>query len=160
MSSFESLSMECDDDDSLICMMLLFERNKIQARLFKWGHSRLNWEDSLKKERHQNSFESKYHMSETAFFALLDILRDRITVDFTKSRNSTKGNDPIFPELILATGLRFLGGSTHKDLEDIFCMSIESVKRVIKMLFEAILGCDALALKLPKTAEDYKKTSG
>jgi hypothetical protein len=157
MLSYESLSMEYDDDDSLLLMAILFEKNKTQARLFKWGHNRLNWEESLKKERHQKSFESKYHMSETAFFTLLEILRDSITVDFTKSRNSTGGNDPIFPELILATGLRFLGGSTHKDLEDIFGMSIESVKRVIKMLFDAILGCDALALKLPETEEEYKK---
>jgi hypothetical protein len=156
MTSYEALSMECDAEDDFMLMMILFERNKTRARLFKWEHNRLNWEESLHKERHQQSFESKYHMSETAFFTLLDMLRDSITVNFIKSRNSTKGNDPIFPELILATGLRFLGGSSHKDLEDIFGMSINSVKRVIKMLFEAILGCDALALKLPETAEEYK----
>jgi hypothetical protein len=167
MNTFEYLSMEYDydddvsleefDDDDLVVTMLLFEENKTRARMFKWGHTRLNWEESLKKERHQKSFESKYHMSEGAFCTLLDILREDITVDFTKSRNSTQGNDPIFPELILATGLRFLGGTSHKDLEDIFGMSKNSVKRVIRMLFEAILGCDDLALKLPETAEEYRE---
>jgi hypothetical protein len=77
-------------------------------------------------------------------------------VDFTKSQNSTQGNDPIFPELILATGLRFLGGSSHKNLKDMFGMSINSVKRVIKMLLAAILDCDALALHLPETTEEFK----
>jgi hypothetical protein len=135
---------------------MIFETNKTK-RLFKWEHTRLNWEEALEKERHQKSFESKYHMSEDAFFTLLELLRHDISVDFTKSRNSTQGNDPIYPEIILATGLRFLGGSSHKDLADIFGMSINSVKRVIKMFFNAILTCDALALKLPETTEEYKE---
>jgi hypothetical protein len=156
----DDLPLEDLDRDSeefvekLLYILMIFETNKTK-RLFKWEHTRLNWEEALEKERHQKSFESKYHMSEDAFFTLLELLRHDITVDFTKSRNSTQENDPIYPEVILATGLRFLGGSSHKDLEDIFGMSINSVKRVIKMFFDAILACDALALKLPETTEEY-----
>jgi hypothetical protein len=150
----ESLHM---DHDELEVIFMLFNQNKTTSRNFKWQHIRLNWEDHLEKERHQNTFESKYHMSEKAFNKLLQHLRDDITVDFTKSRNSTQGNEPIYPELIVATGLRFLGGSTHKDLEDIFGLSLNSVKRVIKMFLKAVLSCSALALKLPETIEEYEK---
>jgi hypothetical protein len=96
-------------------------------------------------------------MSEESFDKLVNLIRHDVTVDYTKSRQSTVGNDPIYPELIVATGLRFLGGEQYKSLADIFGVSLSSAERITKMFLSAILGCEELALKLPKTLEDLTR---
>ena len=63
-------------------------------------------------------------MSKKAFDKLVDILK--ITVDKLKSKNSTSGNAPISPLMIVAIGLRFLGGEKAKSLADTFGISISS----------------------------------
>ena len=73
------------------------------------------------------------------FDILLDNIREAISVDFARSANSTAGNDPIYPEIVLAMGLRFVGiGSTIPDLADIYGMSDASARRVINMFLDAI----------------------
>jgi hypothetical protein len=58
-----------------------------------------------------------------------------------RSRNSTGGNDPIYPEVILAIGLRFVGlGDTIAALMDIYGTSRSSTKRAINM-FNCKFGC-------------------
>lgn len=58
----------------------------------------------------------------------MDILN--ITVDEKKSRQSTGGNDPISPKMIVAMGLRYLGGEELKSMADVFGTSIDSATRV------------------------------
>jgi hypothetical protein len=55
-------SMIMDFDEELLLVKIMFEASKTTTRNFKWEHSRLNWEEALEKERHQDSFESKYHI--------------------------------------------------------------------------------------------------
>lgn len=64
--------------------------------------------------------------------------------------NSTSGNTPIFPELVCAIGLRFLGGEPVKSLEDIFGVDDSSVPRVIDKFFSAVRACEEIAIKLPQ----------
>jgi hypothetical protein len=56
-----------DDDDEIVSILMIQSMKQMFAvnkkRKFKWDHDRLNWQEHLEKERHQNSFESKYHMS-------------------------------------------------------------------------------------------------
>ena len=40
---------------------------------------------------------------------LIDQLREVLTVSFKHSLSSTSGNNPIYPEMIVAVSLRFLG---------------------------------------------------
>lgn len=141
--------MEEQDDVELMLVLNFFQENKKNRRLHKWFNRRLNWDDHVERERHTGSFHSKYHMSEESFNNLVDMLRPSITVDFQKSLNSTSGNTPIYPELVVATGLRFLGGELWKSLEDIFGIDISSAKRVTKMFLYAVDDHPSLDIRLP-----------
>ena len=85
------------------------------------------------------------------FNYLFRAVGDAITVDYLRSSNSTQGNDPVYPELILAMGLRFCAlGSTAVDLADTFGVSVPSVHRYIDMFLDAIdynTSCDELQVK-------------
>jgi hypothetical protein len=70
-------------------------------------------------------------MSEEAFDHLVDIYRDDITVNYARALALTQGNDPIYPELVVGAGLRFLGGEYVKSINDIYGMSIKSAQRII-----------------------------
>ena len=87
-------------------------------------------------------------MTEASFDRLVNMLD--LPVNHTKSRNSTGGIDPITKDIIVACGLRFLGGETHKSLEDTFHISKSSSKRVVECFVSAVIECDALAIHLPE----------
>ena len=57
-------------------------------------------------------------MSLEAFQKLLEILRPAISVDLLKSRNSMPDSEPIFPELVMHIGLRWLAGGAYTDIRD------------------------------------------
>ena len=124
------------DDDEMEATIMLMEENK---RNWKWKYDRLDWTEHVAQQLHTNKFQSKYHMSLAAFNDLVELLRQDITVDFNTSRLSTEGNDPIYPKLVLAAGLRFLGGTKHKDLGDIIGCSTASARRVVSMFTSAVL---------------------
>lgn len=92
-------------------------------------------------------------MSKDHFDLLLDEIRNAITVDYMHSLSSTSGNEPIYPETILAMGLRFCAlPSTIPDLADLFGVSTSSARRCINMFLDAIdfnTTCEALQVQLP-----------
>lgn len=139
---------DCLDASLLIVIDALFNDNQRMRRI-KWRNDRIDWNDHVRRLLHCNQFDSKYHMPLDSFQKLVNLLRDDITVDFTKSMNSTSGNIPIFPEMIVGCGLRYLGGEHVKSIEDIFGLDDSSVPRVIDMFFDAVLSCPALQIKLP-----------
>lgn len=106
-----------DDDDLNLTLSLLLDDD---TRATKWRNKRIDWREHLDRERHTGKFQSKYHMSEESFDRLVDLLRPYVTVDYKKSMNSTSGNSPIYPEIVVGIGLRYLGGEKIKSLEDIF----------------------------------------
>ena len=116
-------------------------------------HQRTNWEGHARMLEETNNFEKRFRMKRSCFQYLLDAVQDAITVDCTRSSNSTGGNEPIYPEIILAMGLRFVGlGSTPPDLADAYGISDPSVRRCIDMFLDAIdynTTCEELQVKLP-----------
>jgi len=108
-----------DDDDDF--MLMLFHNARHRRRV-KWRYERINWDRHLEELRHTNKFQSRYHMSEEAFDRLVGILRQQVGMDELQSMRSTGGNDPITPEMTVAAGLRYLGGSLVKDIADIYGM--------------------------------------
>lgn len=112
------------------------------------------------RERHTRGFVSKYHMTETAFNKLVDLLRPRVTLNAQKSMNSTSGNYPIIPEIVVGIGLRFLGGGGKlKSLEDVFGIDVESVRRLRNLFFDAVENTETLAIKLPTIPDEYRELS-
>lgn len=159
---WENLSWleEIDQDEEtnrhdILQLVAIFITNK-QKRSIKWKNDRLNWNEHVQRELHTKTFEPKYHMPLRSFSRLVHILLSHITIDVTKSRNSTSGNDPIYPELIVAIGLRYLGGEMVKSLEDIFGVDDASVARVINLFFDAVLTNDSLQIRMPQSAEEFK----
>ena len=116
-------------------------------------HQRTNWEGHARMLEETNNFEKRFRMKRSCFQYLLDAVQDAITVDCTRSSNSTGGNEPIYPEIILAMGLRFVGlGSTPPDLADAYGILDPSVRRCIDMFLDAIdynTTCEELQVKLP-----------
>ena len=75
------------------------------------------WEEHLEKFIHKNEFHIRYHMTKESFDKLVDLID--IDVDEIKNRNSTSGIDTIDSNIVVACGLRWLGGESHKSIADI-----------------------------------------
>ncbi len=110
-----------------------------EERVFKWGEERLNWEENVERLQHKNQFADKYRMNLETFNKLLEILRPKITVDYIKSMNSTpNASEPIYPELVMHVGIRWLAGGVYHDIED-SGVSRDSVYRCRDMFIKALL---------------------
>jgi hypothetical protein len=76
----------------------------------------------------------------------------------THSMSLTAGNDPMYPEVIVAVGLQYLGcGDTHSSLADIYGMSDASVYRLVEMFLDAVdknESCQAMQVKLPRAIDN------
>jgi hypothetical protein len=89
-------------------------------------------------------------MSFDAFNILLELLHPAITCNIIKSLSWANA---IFPELVLASGLQWLAGGNYLDQQDVHGFSRSSYYRVQDVFLDAVLNCDALAIKFPDTAE-------
>ena len=128
-----------------------------QLRIPKWRHNRLNWNEHVQKLQHEGTFNRMYRMSLESFNKLVDLLREEITVDFAKSSNSTRGNEPIFPELVVAAGLLAHGmNCNHLLVKEVVGCSKSSIDRVVEMFRLAVLGCSELDIKLPTTEQELQ----
>jgi hypothetical protein len=108
--------------------------------------------DHLEKARDVNGFfVQRYHMTEESFDKLVDMLD--LPVNDAKSRNTTPGIDPIIKHMVVGIGLRFLGGESHKSLEDTFHISKSSSKRAVRRFATALVQCEALRIRLPTPQE-------
>lgn len=155
----QSIVMDGIADVTLLEMEFIFQLNKDERRI-KYKHRRINWEEHMDMLRHTRQFQSRYHMKESSFNTLINLLRDDIKVNEVRSRASSMGNEPIFPELVAAAGLRFLGGEFPKSLADIYGMSVASTDRVIRLFLKAVIMCDSLSLQIPVTKDELKKGAG
>jgi hypothetical protein len=65
-------------------------------------------------------------------------------------------NEPIFPELVLATGLWWLAGGSYLDQKDVYSYSQSSYYRIQDIFLAAVLKCDDLDIGFPDVAEDLE----
>jgi hypothetical protein len=99
------------------------------------------WADYLFKSNNVNGyFMRRYKVSETAFYRLVSILN--LPVDETKSKNSTGGIKMICLHVIVASGLRWLGGDNMKAIKDTFHVSLPSAQRIVNRFLDAVIDCD------------------
>ncbi len=134
-------------------MRFIFSRPK-QARSIKYKYQQINWDDHVEKLIYTNKFEQRFTMPLSAFNYLPEDLRESITVSCLKSTCSTSGNEPIYPEVIVAVGVHFLGvGDTHSSIADTYGMSDASAYRIVDMFLDAVdynESCKALRVELPR----------
>jgi hypothetical protein len=144
----DSEEEEEEEDEMLEQFFAAYSRWKTE-RKWKWKHECLDWNDHVAKLVHQENFDRTYRMSLDALNTLLEHLRPWIQPDLVKSLNSC--DEPIFPELVLATGLRWLAGGKYVDLKEVYDYSTSSYYRCRDLFLNAVLACDALRIKWPST---------
>jgi hypothetical protein len=95
------------DLDNLMKMFhLLFGVNR-RLKNIKFRHIRVDWEQHVSMLEYTNEFEKRFRMSRSMFDDLVEELHVPLTVSFVQSMRSTSGNEPIYPEVIVAIGLQF-----------------------------------------------------
>jgi hypothetical protein len=129
--------------------------NDRQDRHEKFKEHRRNnaWADFIDKSNNVNGyFVRRYMMSEDAFNRLVGILN--LQVDEIKSKNSTGSIEMISPDIIVAAGLRWLGGDDMKAIKDTFHISLSSAKRIVKPFLQAVKECDHKDCEIELPADD------
>ena len=152
------LMSEEDEQDEIIAAWFVKQRNN--SRLFKWNAQRLNWDDHKARLLHQRKFHRQYRMSPTAFDRLVEILYHDIAVDEKMSMISTPdSNSPIFPELVVAIGIRTLAGGSYHDITSYIGISDSSYYRCSATFCLAVVHSDAeeLTIEFPRTVQDCER---
>jgi len=149
---YQEYTRNREDDD----FDFMFDDEYEDFRRKKLRYNRIDWDYHLKVcGRTRDGFARRYHMSEESFNILVDLLD--ITVDESKSRASTSGNEPIWPHFVVAIGLRFLHGSGFDNLVDNYGLSDTHARYTVSKFLRFVLNCDHLALQLPMTEEDRQR---
>jgi hypothetical protein len=151
----ELVFSECDDDESLFGLIVPAVAFCRPERRMRYTDERRNgiWEEHVLKCRHQGTFVAKYHMTEDSFNNLVHELSPYLWVNEAKSKNATSGIQPIDERLIVAAGLRWLGGHDHSCLEDVFHFSYSSSRRVINKFIDSVI-YHLNNINLPSTDEE------
>ena len=125
------------------------------ARKAKWHHKRINWEAHVLQLQHEDLFKRTYRMSLPAFQKLTHILGKSIIVD----ESYCPVHECIFPEIIIAVGLRYLSGGRCLDLKTAYGLSLSSVYRCRNLFISAVNKCPELDIKMPLTLSEIEKVA-
>ena len=105
-------------------------QSKQKSKLEPQVKKHLVWADHVAEICQSNRFQICYHMSEEAFNHLVEILCPRVTSS-KKMSEVCCGQHFIGPELVVASGLRFMGVELVKSITDIFQLTIPPTYRII-----------------------------
>jgi hypothetical protein len=94
---------------------------------------------------HENLFKRTYRMSDDAFRNLRDLLGPSI---YLKAYWSPVP-EPIYPELVMAVGIRYLSEGKCLDLKNAYGLSLPSVYQTRDMLVNAVNSCPDLVGTMP-----------
>ena len=155
-----------DDDEDLMNLLFLHHassaflppENKKRQRRQRWIHKRLNWAEHVRKLGHEHAFDRTYRMSVTAFYRLLDLLRDDLMTMNESQHGGYHDTDAVEPELIMAIGIRWLAGGSYVDIRHVYGCSVASVFRFRDLFMEAVLNCNELDIVFPDTDEELYST--
>ena len=101
------------------------------------------------------SAKNKYRMSLRAFRKLTRILGKNIVVDETRC----PVHESIYPEIIVAVGIRYLSGGRCIDLKTSFGLSFTSVYRCRNLFIFAVNACPELDISMPTTLSDIERVA-
>ena len=125
---------------------------------------RVDWEQHVSMLEYTNEFEKRFRMSWSMFDDLVEELRIPLIVSFVQSMRSTSGNEPIYPEVIVAIGLQILGPSdTFESCANNYGLSVPSVRRVFDLFLNAIDFNQTrrdMRIELPQGEEKLRPSGG
>ena len=144
--------------DSIQSLHFIFEHlfDETVTREAKWHHRRIKWEAHVVQLRHEKLFKRTYRMTLRAFQKLTRMLGENIIVDDT----CCPVYEHIYPEIIVAVGLRYLSGGKCLDLKTAYGLSLTSVYRCRNLFIHAVNVCPELDISMPTTLSDIKKVAG
>jgi hypothetical protein len=135
--------------DSIFDLQLLNHLNKHTERDEKEVFTRLEWCKHIEQQVRRRRWNGKYHMSPDTFAKLVDLLRPMLEVD--PIRLGT--HEPIIPEVVVAIGVRYLGGCNMKEFDETLRVSYPSAWRLTDKFLNAVLHCGPLSFELPTSPE-------
>ena len=114
---------------------------------------RLLWYPHMRKCVLDGTWQSKYRMSVKAFSKLVTILRPLLQ----RNSNKCRRGRPIIPEIVVACGVRYLGGEQFRSFTDIYNISATESKWCVKDFLSAVHVSDELKIRLPYNPEGWEK---
>ncbi len=131
---------------------LMVMSNAINVRKDRWEHQRMIWDDHVKQLMHEGMFENEYRMSYEAYETLLSILKPLLQ----RKEYNSRSEDPILPEHIVATGMRYLCGGRVLDVRHVAHFSRPATYKAIDDFIDAVNLAPELDISLPRSAEEWK----
>ena len=122
-------------------------------RRTRWIHLRIHWNRHVHKLIHENEFQRDFGMTLPAFNNLSQILKDSLT----RKRPSSRVQQPVSIEIILATALRYLRGGQVCDLKTSFGLSRAEVYNCRDCVLSAVMNSERLQIKMPQSAEEWEE---
>ena len=163
------MSIADEDDDSIEADIQLYmistqlilrhlsrmTRASAQRRKPNWQHSRIDWKAHVDQLLHESLFQRTYRMSLKAFEKLTFLLGDRLIMD----PSVCPVDEPIYPEIVVAVGIRYLSGGSCLDLKTAYGISFTSAYRCRTIFIEAVNSCPELDINMPSTVDEMKKVA-
>jgi DDE superfamily endonuclease len=151
--------MSNDDDDDLELLAVLQLMLVCVAALYlvpeKRNRSlieqRLAWDEYCWRHHQRGTLKRRIRMSKDSFDKLVLLIQDDLVVD---DASADKRGGAILPEICLYCTLRYLAGGSYLDISDIAGISQSSFYRVVWKTITAIVKCNALKIRFPKTKKE------
>ena len=115
------------------------------TREAKWHHQRIKWEAHVVQLQLENLFKRTYRMTLQSFQKLTRILEKNIVAD----ESCCPVHEYIYPEIVVAVGLRYLSGGKCLDLKTGYGLSLTSVYRCQNLYIYAVNVCPELDINMP-----------
>ena len=93
-------------------------KQEMKFKAYDNNPERVNWARHVELKEHHNKFQSTYCMQHETFKTLVEMIREKITFNIVKALNSAPNMQPIYPELVVAVGMRFMSGGKKTDIKD------------------------------------------
>jgi hypothetical protein len=143
-----------EDLDGDLEMFLAIEELLTGQRKTFWVHQRLDWERHIQKLLHEDRFHIRYRMPLEDFEALVELLGDAVVQNVVQSKRRCQ--EPLYPRMIVAIGIRVLAGGNYDDIMNTFGISKSGFYYSRNIFLNAVLSSKELDIKLPATPDDWE----
>jgi hypothetical protein len=123
-----------------------------KIRIDRWEHRRLDWKEHVRQLVHEDSFDNEYGMPLSCYTEVVNILYPILR----KKEYNCRG-ELITVELVVANGLRILGGGRPKDQRHIIGMSRDASYKSFCSFLDAVNSAQELDIKMPSTPEEWNE---
>ena len=163
-SSTDSDDERLEDEEERLLLQVIhsFVLERDTNRRFKLHNEKVVWPVHVNALKHSREFGRTYRMPYSAFVFLVDTLWEDVLIDEVMSIRSTRGqSSPVYPELVVAIGLRWLAGSDFASLRDWAGISTPSFNRYCDLFLAAVLKSsdEMLAISWPTNETQLRRTA-